>query len=272
MVSKIGAIGTRRAGGELMAEAPSAQIRANSVLPARREPMRLHTVDGLSLVGELAVPLDAEPVATIVMVHPLPTHGGMMDSHLLRKASWRLPALADIAVLRFNTRGTGSAGGASEGHFDSGEAEGLDLAAAVNVAVERGLPTPWLVGWSFGTDVILKHPEVTPISGALLISPPLRFSQEVELRAWAATGHPLVALIPEFDDYLRPVAASERFAAIPQTQLLTGSGAKHLWVGEPSVQFVRNEIGRAVNPRYFEQHPAGLPDEWEGPMERWTDL
>ena len=43
---------------------------------------------------------DRDPVATLVCLHPLPTHGGMMDSHLYRKAAWRLPALADMAVLR----------------------------------------------------------------------------------------------------------------------------------------------------------------------------
>ena len=40
----------------------------------------------------------------MVCLHPLPTHGGMMDSQVFRKASYRLPALADLAVLRFNTR------------------------------------------------------------------------------------------------------------------------------------------------------------------------
>ena len=67
-------------------------IVANSVLPAIREPLHLRTSDGLSLVGELARPATADPVATIVTVHPLPTHGGMMDSHVLRKMAWRLPA------------------------------------------------------------------------------------------------------------------------------------------------------------------------------------
>jgi len=38
-----------------------------------------------------------------VCLHPLPTHGGIMDSHVIRKASYRLPALADVAVPRFNT-------------------------------------------------------------------------------------------------------------------------------------------------------------------------
>ena len=84
------------------------QIRASTVLPARRTPITLTTADGLNLVGELALPAHRYPVATLVCLHPLPTHGGMMDSHVIRKASYRLPALADLAVLRFNTRGTES--------------------------------------------------------------------------------------------------------------------------------------------------------------------
>jgi uncharacterized protein len=47
-------------------------IRASSVLPARREPLRLQTADGLELVGELAVPADRDPVATLICLHPLP--------------------------------------------------------------------------------------------------------------------------------------------------------------------------------------------------------
>jgi len=74
------------------------EIRASTVLPARRDRITLRTADGLSLVGEVALPLDREPVATLLGLHPLPTHGGMMDSHLFRKASYRLPALADLAV------------------------------------------------------------------------------------------------------------------------------------------------------------------------------
>src|SRR6187549_3310659 len=110
------------------------QIRANSILPARREDIELHTADGLTLVGELARPIDRDPVATLVCLHPLPTHGGMMDSHVFRKAAWRLPALADLAVLRFNTRGTSSVRGTSEGEFTAGDAEKYDVAAAIEYA------------------------------------------------------------------------------------------------------------------------------------------
>ncbi|TAL43529.1 MAG: alpha/beta hydrolase, partial [Salinibacterium sp.] len=84
------------------------EIRAAVELPARRENIELHTSDGLTLVGELAVPESTEPVATLVCLHPLPTAGGFMDSHILRKAAARLPALAELAVLRFNFRGVTS--------------------------------------------------------------------------------------------------------------------------------------------------------------------
>ena len=127
------------------------EIRAVTVLPARRETVTLHTADGLDLVGELALPADRDPVATLIFLHPLPTHGGMMDSHLLRKAANRLPALADLAVLRFNTRGTASEQGRSQGEFGEGQAERLDVAAATARCQAAGRPgCGW--GWSFGTN------------------------------------------------------------------------------------------------------------------------
>jgi uncharacterized protein len=119
----------------------SSTIRSNSILPARREAISLATADGLKLVGELALPLDRDPVATIICLHPLPTHGGMMDSHIYRKAAWRLPALADIAVLRFNTRGTSSVQGTSEGAFDDAVGERFDVGAAIEYAEFANLPS-----------------------------------------------------------------------------------------------------------------------------------
>jgi len=81
------------------------ELVSNSVLPANREAIELTTSDGLKLVGELALPISARPKATLLLLHPNPTGGGMMDSHLFKKAAWRLPALADVAILRWNTRG-----------------------------------------------------------------------------------------------------------------------------------------------------------------------
>lgn len=248
------------------------EIRANSVLPATREPVTLVTADGLSLVGELATPLGDSAKATIVCVHPLPTAGGMMDSHLFRKASWRLPALAGIAVLRFNTRGTSSPAGLSQGSFDEARGEGKDVQAAVDLVSRLGLPVPWLVGWSFGTDVILAHPEVGPIAGAILLSPPLRYVGGADLDLWAAANTTTIALIPELDDYLRPAEAARRFAGVPAAKVLTVPGAKHLWVGEPFVRIALSEIVREIAPEALDPVTRDLPIEWDGPMDKWSDL
>jgi uncharacterized protein len=234
------------------------EIRAGTVLPADRQPITLRTADGLSLVGELARPLRREAVATLIGLHPLPTQGGMMDSHVLRKAAFRLPALADLAVLRFNTRGTTSEQGTSEGEFGEGETERHDVAAAIAWAVAAGLPRRWLVGWSFGTELALKWGNDPAIDGAILLSPALRRATDADLDSWAASGRALVALVPEFDDYLRPDDAIRRFSRVPQAEVIVVDRAKHLWVGEPYVRIVLNEIVRRVNPAAWP-----LPTEWK---------
>jgi alpha/beta superfamily hydrolase len=222
----------------------STEIRASTVLPADRADITLHTVDGLELVGELARPLDRDPVATLVCLHPLPTHGGMMDSHVLRKAANRLPA---------SERGT------SQGAFDGGEGERHDVAAALEFAEYHDLPRPWLLGWSFGTELALKWGLDPLVEGAILLSPPLRRATDADLDAWAADGRPLVALVPEHDDYLRPAEAAERFARVPQAEVIGVPGAKHLWVGEPYVRVVLDEIVRHVAPDAFPL-PTTVPE------------
>lgn len=241
-------------------------IRSLTVLPARREDIELHTADGLTLVGELALPIDRPPAATLVTLHPLPTHGGFMDSHVLRKAAWRLPALADLAVLRFNTRGTSSPRGRSEGEFDGGRAEHFDVVAAMEYAEFHDLPRRWLVGWSFGTELALMHGADPSVEGAVLLSPPLHRATDEHLAAWDAFGKPLVVLVPELDDYLRPDEARERFAAVRRAEVIGVDGARHLWVGEAAVRRVLDEIVQHVLPG----HPP-LPTTWDGPVETATD-
>ncbi|TDD14878.1 alpha/beta hydrolase [Actinomadura sp. KC06] len=237
-----------------------AEIRASTVLPARREEITLHTSDGLELVGELALPADRPPSATLVCLHPLPTAEGMMDSHVLRKASYRLPALAGLAVLRFNTRGTTSARGTSHGEFGEGETERFDVAAALEYTEYHDLPRPWLLGWSFGTELALKWGRDPLVKGAILLSPPLKRAGDADLDAWGADGRPVVALVPEFDDFLRPAEARERFKRVPQAEVIAVENAKHLWVGEPYVRIVLNEIVKRVAPA-----AAPLPTEWDEP-------
>jgi alpha/beta superfamily hydrolase len=234
------------------------EIRGSVELPALREDIELHTSDGLTLVGELALPATRPPVATLVTLHPLPTAGGFMDSHILRKASNRLPALADIAVLRFNTRGTKSPRGMSEGEFGHGRDEVADVAAAIAFVEARGLPNVWLVGWSFGTELALKYGLEHGIVGAILLSPPLHRATPEEVAAWNDSSKRLIALIPEHDDYLKPDEARTRFASVQHIELVPVEGGKHLWVGENQTARVLNEVVARVNPA-----AAPLPEEWD---------
>ncbi len=234
-----------------MAEATGTEdvdIRSSTVLPAIREEIVLRTEDGLELVGELALPASGEIAATLITLHPLPTHGGFMDSHVFRKAAARLPHLANIAVVRFNTRGTSSPRGTSDGQFEEGVGEAADVRAAVDFAVARGLPNRWLLGWSFGTELALMYGAELDVEGALLLSPPLHRAKDEHLAHWAQADKPISAFIPEHDDFLKPDAARERFAPLTQLELVPVDGAKHLWVGEPYVRIVLDEVVRRVAP------------------------
>jgi alpha/beta superfamily hydrolase len=231
-------------------------ILSNTILPAVRQEIELYTADGLRLVGEVALPVGRPPISTIICLHPLPTHGGMMDSHLFRKAAWRLPALAGVAVLRFNLRGTTSERGTSDGEFDAANAERFDVAAAIEYAEFHDLPVPWLVGWSFGTDLALKYGCDPTVVGAILLSPPLKYTTDDELDPWARTGKPVIALVPEFDDYLRPDEARQRFSRIPHAKVIGVDGARHLWVGHAEAAL--DQIVRRVSPKRYP-----LPREWD---------
>jgi dienelactone hydrolase len=124
--------------------------------------------------------------------------------------------------------------------------------------VSGWLPRLWILGWSFGTDLALKWGNDPAVEGAILLSPSLSRTTDADLDGWAASGRPLIALVPELDDYLRPDEARARFARVPQAEVVGVDKAKHLWVGEPYVRIVLNEIVRRVNPSAWP-----LPTEWK---------
>jgi alpha/beta superfamily hydrolase len=218
------------------------------VLPANRRSITITTADGLNLIGEVATPV-GNRVASILCLHPLPTAGGMMDSHVYKKAANRLPAMAGIEIIRFNTRGTTSEAGTSAGSFGEGITERFDVEAAIEFSFnELGAQTLWVMGWSFGTDLALKFARDPRVAGLILLSPPLRTSEPSDLEFWAKDGRPITALIPEFDDYLQPEAAAIAFKVISQIKLINVDEAKHLWVGEPAVYRVLSEITKIISP------------------------
>jgi alpha/beta superfamily hydrolase len=226
----------------------SEPIRPSTVLPATRTPFTLTTSDGQTLIGEVSAPLD-KPTTALLCLHPNPTGGGMMDSHIYKKAANRLPAMAGVTVVRFNTRGTTSEAGTSTGSYDNGVSEKFDVEAAINYCFDTlKVAELWVVGWSFGTELALCHARDPRVKGLILLSPPLMKVEESDLQFWANDGRPITALVPEHDDYLKPAEARERFAVIPQLRLIAVDNGKHLWVGEPMVHRVLTEIVNIIAP------------------------
>lgn len=221
-------------------------VRPSSVFESVRTPFHVVTADGVDLIGEVAAPVGPSKGA-ILCLHPLPTAGGMMDSHIFKKAANRLPAMAGITVVRFNTRGTTSEAGSSTGSFDNGVSERFDVEAMLDYCLNTlKLQNLWVTGWSFGTDLALQHAKNSGHKGLILLSPPLRTTTNEQLEFWNHDPRPITALVPEFDDYLQPQQARERFAVVPTIEIIAVDDAKHLWVGEPSVHRVLSEINRIV--------------------------
>jgi hypothetical protein len=77
----------------------------------------------------------------------------------------------------------------------------------------------------------------------------------------------MLALVPELDDYLTPREAVERFAAVPQCEVVGVDDCKHLWVGEKFVRIAWDEALRRIRPDL-----PTLAWEWDGPIAKWDDL
>jgi alpha/beta superfamily hydrolase len=157
--------------------------------------------------------------------------------------------MAGIEIIRFNTRGTESEQGKSEGKYGETVTERFDVEAAIEYAFgELKVKKLWIMGWSFGTELALKWATDPRILGLILLSPPMKYSSDQDLDFWKKDGRPITALVPEFDDYLKPAEAEKRFKGIQNLKLIAVAGAKHLWVGEPFVHRVLSEIVNVVAP------------------------
>ncbi len=213
-----------------------------------REDIELRTEDGLTLVGELALPASGQVDATLS--HAAPAADPRRLHGLARVPQGRVEAPVPRQYRRLALQHPRHSLAARHVRAPSAGAAPRERTCArlCDFAVARGLPHRWLLGWSFGTELALMHGANLDVEGAVLLSPPLHRATEGELEAWAASGKPVTVLVPEFDDYLRPDAARHAFAPLTQATIIAVDGAKHLWVGEPYVRRVLDEIVAAVAP------------------------
>ena len=108
------------------------------------------------------------PIA--LLLHPHPEYGGTMNNKVVYQL-FHAFARRGFSTLRFNFRGVGR----SQGHFDRGEGELSDAAAALDwmQAHNPNSAGCWIGGFSFGAwvgmQVLMRRPE---IDGFISIAPP----------------------------------------------------------------------------------------------------
>ena len=183
----------------------------------------LRTTDGLGLEGESRVP--SAPIGAAVLAHPHPQHGGSMRSLVTSELFHSLPARG-IAVIRFNFRGVER----SEGTYDDGHGEQLDVTAAIDALDELVTDVPIvLAGWSFGADVSLSI--VDPrVAGWCVVAPPLRILRADELLA-ADDPRPKRLVVPENDQFRPPDSARAFVEGWTNTEVAVVAGGDHFLAG-----------------------------------------
>jgi len=136
-------------GGSVFVPGPAGRIECTADLPPPHEARR-----GIAVVA-----------------HPNPPDGGTMHNKVVTMCARALTEVG-IAAVRFNFRGTGQ----SEGAFDNGRGEVLDLLAVARWAqAARPDSQLWLAGFSFGAWVALQAARQLPVKQMISIAPPVGF-------------------------------------------------------------------------------------------------
>lgn len=194
----------------------------------REEPQRIAG----RLEGTLRIP-DTTPTATLVIAHPLPTHGGTMRNPLMATLA-RAAADRGWYALRFNFRGVG----ASAGEWSGGREEHTDLADAV--AHARGI-APQLplgvVGFSFGARMLARwleqggRPDAFVLMGLPLRSATGGLEEPVRIPPGA------VVVNGQNDEFASP---AELRRSYPDARVIEVPDTDHFFAGK------RDEVARIV--------------------------
>jgi alpha/beta superfamily hydrolase len=188
------------------------------------ERVRFATSDGLSLEGELAVAAEAR--VAMLLCHPHPQYGGTMRSLVTSELFRALPDLG-VSCLRFNFRGVEG----SEGEFDEGRGERLDVTAGIEELARQVGDIPLVVcGWSFGADVALSTPHPR-VAGWIGVALPLRFATTDALALVAGDARPKHVILAEHDEFRDPDYVIDAIADWTATTYDVVSGASHFFVG-----------------------------------------
>ena len=143
-----------------------------AAVPAFPDTETTLTLPGPAGALEVAIDLPKPEEArrgVAVVAHPNPPEGGTMHNKVVTMCA-RAFTESGLAAVRFNFRGVG----ASEGAFDNGRGEILDMLAVAQWAMQRRPGDAlWLAGFSFGSWVALQAARSLPVQQMVSIAPPV---------------------------------------------------------------------------------------------------
>jgi alpha/beta superfamily hydrolase len=166
----------------------------------------------LELMVDLPEP-GQERAGVAVVCHPNPPDGGTLHNKVVTMTARAISELG-LAAVRLNFRGVGQ----SEGSFDEGRGETLDLLAVTDwVRKTRPNDVLWLAGFSFGSWVALQASRNLPVKQMISIAPP------VGLREFAGVlppDCPWLVVQGEADDIVDPKAVYDWIDTLKQKPTL----------------------------------------------------
>lgn len=200
------------------------------------------THDGVVLEARLGVPKDV--MIGLVICHPHPLYGGDMENPVVVRAAEVARGLG-LATLRFNFRGVGR----SQGRYDGGQGEQLDVESALSYVREAigGAPAVALAGYSFGAAVAAQvAARSNTLAGLALIAPPLELEGFERLPDLATLREPLLIVAGDADQYCPVAALNALRDNLPHAMVRSIPGADHFFFGKlfPLGQIVAEWLSR----------------------------
>lgn len=161
----------------------------------------------------------------IVITHPHPLYGGDMHNPVVDTIR-KVYRQKGFTTLRFNFRGTGS----SEGRYDEGRGEQVDVVAAVETLRNDGIQEIHLAGYSFGAWVNARA-----VSTGLIIQQMVMVSPPVSMIAFDEVGpiDSLSLVVTGSRDDIAPPAEIEKGLKTwnPSTRFEIVKSADHFYGG-----------------------------------------
>lgn len=161
-----------------------------------------------------------------IITHPHPLYGGDMYNYVVESVK-KTYQDRGYTTLRFNFRGVG----ASQGNFDDGKGEKIDLLSAATYLKKLGTKYIDLAGYSFGAWIAAQVASIDDhFQKVILISPPVSF---IDFQNISSIPNLILVVVGSNDEYASSVLIRKLLPDWNRTtRLEIIEGADHFFQGQ----------------------------------------